>query len=455
MDGYEEDEVQVPHTPSILSSLLFEEGAEEPESEFTLCHLRFSIAGEECFCHVIPITVQSGKLLVAVPSSAWHRTVARRYLPANGLSKVVSVAVAVDRNVEDPPAVDTLKVWVGYLSEDLVAQGEIGVSDEPGAASFGDDLGIEARPAVEALFAVANEQFGFFTAPSIGGDGDVSPLQSRVSNLEAGIEDIRKTLAALPAQLASRGGASTLPPKDIRPGEARGLNARGATPKKASRGTDLKGLDPGVVTAARQAGVPEDQLQKLSVLLAKPNNMKDFVRPQARKSNVLSESEAEDEGEADEEEGAGDENAEASAPIERAVLQLTKLVQNMAKKKSTSGKSGFDGIFERVEVAGEAATSSSGGGRSKAVAFKKLKAALTEEPEWISSVAEELMNEDFATLRQAPGLGAVPCTARGWLEHRSKLLHYPATIRFGWVVSGILDCLRNDRVSEAKARCYL
>ncbi len=103
MDEFENDDVEVPPTPSILSSVLFEEGAEEPLSEFTLCSLRFSIAGEECFCNVIPITVQGGKLLVAIPASAWHRTVARRYLPANGLSKVVSVAVAVDKNVEEPP----------------------------------------------------------------------------------------------------------------------------------------------------------------------------------------------------------------------------------------------------------------------------------------------------------------------------------------------------------------
>ena len=221
--------------------------------------------------------MQYGKLLVAVPASAWHRTVARRYLPTNGLSKFVSVAVAVDKNVEDPPAFETVKVWVGYLSDELAAGGEVGGSDEPGAASFGDDLGAEVRPSVEALFAVANEQYGFFTAQSAGCDGEESPLQGRIAILEAGVEDIRKTLAALPGQLASLGVATTLPPKDIRPGEARGLSARGATPKKAATKSDLSGLDPGVVTAARQAGVPEDQLRKLSALLRKPNQMQDFV----------------------------------------------------------------------------------------------------------------------------------------------------------------------------------
>ncbi len=311
------------------------------------------------------------------------------------------------------------------------------------------------KPSVEALFAVANEQFGFFTAPSAGGEDESSPLQNRVAHLESGIEDIRKMLAALPSQISGGGMAAPLPPREARPGEVQKQPQRQSASRRANREAELKGLDPGVVSAARQAGVPEDQLQKLSVLLSKPNAMKDYVRPRGQKVNVLSESEADEEEEQDDEADGGGAYDSGAAPIEKAVLQLTKLVQSMAKKKGASAKTGFDGIFERVELAGEAASSSSGGGRSKAVAFKKLKAALTEKPDWISSVVEELMNDDFATLRQAPGLGAVPCTARGWLEHRSKLLHYPATIRFGWTISGILDCLRSDRVSEAKARCYL
>ena len=455
MSEPEDEGAEVPITPSILTAVLFEEGADEPLEEFTLCHLRFSIASEECFCHVIPITVQNGRLLVAVPSSAWHRTVARRYLPANGLSKFVSVAVAVDKRGDEPPALDTVKVWVGYLNDELIACGEVGGSDEPGVASFGDDLNVEVRPSVEALFAVANEQFGFFTAPSAGGEEDLSPIHGRIAQLEAGVEDIRKTLAALPAQLASFGGVAPLPPKDIRPGEARGLSARGATPKKAAVQPDLKGLDPGVVTAARQAGVPEDQLRKLSALLVKPNQMQDFVQPSGRKRNVLSESEAEEDEDVEADGEVGGAETGNTAPIEKAVLQLSKLVRVMAEKRGPGSKSGFDGIFERIETAGEPSSSSSGGGRSKALAYKKLKAALIEKPDWISSAVEELMNENFSALRQAPGLGAVPCTARGWLEHRSKLLHYPATIRFGWTIAGILDSLRNDKVSEAKARAYL
>ena len=53
-------------------------------------------------------------------------------------------------------------------------------------------------------------------------------------------------------------------------------------------------------------------------------------------------------------------------------------MQTMAKKKGSGSRTGLGSIFERVDLSGEAASSSSGSGRSKAVAFKKLKAALVE-----------------------------------------------------------------------------
>ena len=45
-------------------------------------------------------------------------------------------------------------------------------------------------------------------------------------------------------------------------------------------------------------------------------------------------------------------------------------------------------------------------------------------------------------MRSAPSSQAVAATARGWLEHRSKLGHYPSTIRFSWIIAGALDNLR-------------
>eukprot|EP00439_Symbiodinium_sp_Y106_P050942 s3095_g6.t1 len=43
----------------------------------------------------------------------------------------------------------------------------------------------------------------------------------------------------------------------------------------------------------------------------------------------------------------------------------------------------------------------------------------------------------------------------GWLERRSRLGFYPATIRLVWAIAGVWDCLRENKVSEATARAAL
>lgn len=100
-------------------------------------------------------------------------------------------------------------------------------------------------------------------------------------------------------------------------------------------------LDPSVVQSAREAGVPEGQLNALARLLGKSNRMADQPGggrgTAAHGMDLLSESE-EEEAEDEEEEAEKKEKparqAEAvgSAPIEQAVVQLTKIVGRMSRK---------------------------------------------------------------------------------------------------------------------------
>lgn len=99
--------------------------------------------------------------------------------------------------------------------------------------------------------------------------------------------------------------------------------------------------------------------------------------------NVLSESEEEDDPLADAvvrgEEGAGG----GDSPMEKAVIQLTKLVSSMAKEKKKH--SGFEAILERGEVGSAESSSSSSHARSKAASYQRLKAALQERPHFSAS----------------------------------------------------------------------
>lgn len=88
------------------------------------------------------------------------------------------------------------------------------------------------------------------------------------------------------------------------------------------------GLDPGIVAAAKAQGVPEEQIRKIGALLKKPNRMTEEWRggTAPRRSADLSESEDEEAEEA--EEIAGE---EPKGAVEKAVVQLTKLVKVVTK----------------------------------------------------------------------------------------------------------------------------
>ena len=46
-------------------------------------------------------------------------------------------------------------------------------------------------------------------------------------------------------------------------------------------------------------------------------------------------------------------------------------------------------------------------------------------------------------------------TARGWLEHRSRIQAFPSAIRPAWMIAGIWDSLRQNKPEEARARAGL
>ena len=58
-------------------------------------------------------------------------------------------------------------------------------------------------------------------------------------------------------------------------------------------------------------------------------------------------------------------------------------------------------------------------------------------------------------MRSAPGASAQSTSARAWLEHRSRLGNYAATIRYTWILCGIWVALRSEAVKEARARAAL
>ena len=93
--------------------------------------------------------------------------------------------------------------------------------------------------------------------------------------------------------------------------------------------------------------------------------------------------------------------------------------------------------------------------RSKAAALRALQQALITNPELIYEAIEKQLQADWERSCAAPGLGTSLVTARGWLEHRSKIQNYASSVRPAWLMAGVWDYLRHGKAGEARARAAL
>ena len=384
--------------------------------------------------------------MVAAPRAVWSKTVSERLLPKGALVRAVLVEV-IGASTEAPeellPDHPGLTVWVGFLQPKWRNKLVLGGADNPSFdvwledEVFSEELGT-IMPYGPALANVADEHFAFLSAVSGQAEGAAEkPLAQRMEDLEQNFQTILGKLDRLAPGPSGEGAQAAGARPKAAPGraEARGLG-----------GAKLGGLDPAVVASAKQAGISEEQLRLVGDLMKRDTRLHDLPEPKHRK-NALSESE-------DEEEELVEDGVLTtdSPPLEKAVLQLTKIMDTLAKRKH-KGR-GIEAIFDNLDGAVDGSASSSSG-KSKAAAYKKLKNALQENPKYLFEVIEELMDQDFAHVRAGPGLSSVETTSRAWLEHRSKLQNFPNTVRLAWQIAAVHDNLRAGQNDEARARCAL
>ena len=411
--------------------------------------------GEQVLVELILIAVVAeDRLLVAVPDSAWGRTIAERIMPRGSLQQAIRVEVKVtlSSNPEEELPDEKMNLWVGLLEKKIVKKLGMGVVISPTASIFVErDDGSFISPYGPALADVAEDHFAFQSAQSAPEGPVGEAVEARFQKLEKMLEGLQDTVEKAVGRPAPRKEpAAKLIEAAAKPATRRSTPIRGAA-------GDVEHLDPAVVSSALQAGIPQEQLGQLGKMLKKDNRMQDAEARKVtrKKASVLSESEEEEEEEYIEE-AEPEEQAEGNpAPlVEKAVLQLTKIVGSLAKKKK--GSKDLDLCLDAAQEGGAVESSSSqSSSRSKAAAYKRLRGALTEHPGLLCQAIEDAMEEDFAQLRAAPGSAALPISTRGWIEHRSRLQYYQNTIRFAWILGGIHDALRQNRLEEAKARTLL
>eukprot|EP00435_Cladocopium_sp_Y103_P062859 s246_g24.t1 len=421
-----------------------EEGSELPtiftssgevRLHYEFAHFSIDEGGVTRIFNFVPIARLEGGLLAAFSKSSWDRTLAKRELPRRALSKpiLVEVAIAAAGDLEESLEEEPIKVWVGFLASDLVAISQPGRAEgslfEP---CFEDVMDGDLRmPYARALVEVSEQHFAFQSAAEASlpsgampnGEEESPTMEERMRFLETSLHHIQKSLTVL--------------------AEERKKPEEGPRPKSRAERADSGGG-----AAKAKAAASLGQLWSLAKVLQKPNRLPDQPARAAlgRAEDVLGESEEED---GIEELGVGGDGAVAAAnPMETAVLQLTKIVGKMAK---SSGRD-LEALLDGADCGPADAAVGSSGGKSKAAAYKRLRSALTENPVAIYESIEKNMDTDFHQTRSAPGSSLQTMSSRAWVEHRSKVMNYPSSIRAIWQLAGIHDALKVGAFQEARAR---
>ena len=405
-------------------------------------------AGEEdpVLCAVISVMDVEGRLLVAVPHKAWNRTTKHRVLPPGALSKATLVEVPFEsRSTDIDPG--RRKVWLGLL-----------------AAEFESCINFET-PVEESILDFPFASEGPFVLPVADGLADYAfqftPFESAASGTAAGgTGEVEKRLGLLERNMAEIAESLKLlvPPSSTTTTRPSALRA---SPKPASKSSQAlqsaplasrgEGFDLEVVRSAREAGVPESQIVKMLEVAEKGRPQLGDVPPPRRKVNILSDSEDEEDEEAEEVEEAVSSSGNNKVLVS-AVSKLTKIASQLASRRRKDRS--LEGVLDGV---GSGASESSGlaGTRRHAAALRALRAALHKQPEELHRVLETNLERDFNILNQVPGSASVQVTARAWLEMRSHVQSFQTPVRLLWAVAGALDCMRQQKHAEARARLCL
>ena len=384
-----------------------------------------SLEESETSVAVIAVAEVDGELLVAVPSEAWHKKVRNRRLPEKALKKAVKVVAPLSSELDRSAAAGepSLGVWLGILARTL----EQNISYDQAAA----ELDFPSLPFAGALVAIAGDHFSFFTAES---EPPAASLEARFAALEEGLKQVTKALQA------------------SKPSHPLAAAAKSKAKPQLSPLTELPpGLDPGVAQQALQASVSRQALEEMASILKTPRA--GALRHPSREESAVRFADHEDEEDSPVEElepgGSG-----GADPMSTAVVQMSKILGQMYKDKQKAKDKTLEGILDYAE-SGSAASSTAGASRSKAAALRSLQRMLTDKPQLLYAEIEMAMQKDWERSGQLPGLAAGGVTARGWLEHRSRVQNFPSTVRTAWMIAGVLDALRSNKIAEARARCGL
>lgn len=323
-------------------------------------------------CQLLMITEFENKTLVAIPQSMWHRTVSNRLMVSGVFSRPTLVEVLAS-DLYNPMVQEEdvkMKVWVGFLHPDAL------IDLEPYAAVsmcnhyFLRENGKVLIPFPDSLIAAANEHFAFFSAQEeedmpVADDEDEAPLAQMLvaseadgtplGELESGsatvegrmkrMEGVLDTLqTAVTTQMSGRTSATAPTPKKT----AR-LKPAPTMPSSSTALSRVDNvyphLDPGVVQAAKQAGIDHESLVQMEKVVL--NNAKARKTADPHKNIVLDPLSEVDEDRNDDQLVEGGASGFQADPMATSLEKLANIMELLTEDKTKRiGRSKLDAALD-------------------------------------------------------------------------------------------------------------
>ena len=462
-----EEEEEVPETPQpvvLRQCTLITGDPKEVDPDFPIGLFEVPV-GEPPEIHtsaIILIGEVEGKLVAALPFAAWHRVAAKRLLPNGSLLKPIAVqAEFVDRAPGAGEASAVLKVWLGVLAPDFEGNVTFDATVETTTpdVSFDPDLPT-GFPTAESLAALFDQHFAFTSATSGAEPKKKNPRSANpsTSELDQRLQSLEQSVASIATSLKDLAGTPTRPAALRKPTGAANPDPPCKPPglERVAFAETEKEFD--LVKAAREAGVPEEQVRQMAAIAAKGKpKLLDFplarAKPKAR-ADPLSESEEEGIPEVEEQELA-EEAPSSNHPtqLSKAISKLTEIASHLTSQRRQNRT--LEALLDGGAASGTEGGSSGVTIRKYSAALRALRKTLHTNPQELYKVMERNMEEDFQMRTQLPGSTPTMVSARAWLELRSRVQNYQTPVRLLWGIAGVADCLRANQVDQARARCML
>ena len=151
---------------------------------------------------VIPVAHFKGRNLVAVPLTAWHKTLAKRLFPKDGFLKPTAIEVLVVDFDDMDTIVDGLKMrlWVCFLSDELCDVVDMSLIEFVSDCFFEVNGEPGYLPFAQSLMEVASEHYDFFSACEEGMREEEAHME--MPNGKPGSEDMASRMQRIELMMA-------------------------------------------------------------------------------------------------------------------------------------------------------------------------------------------------------------------------------------------------------------